>query len=284
MIAVLAPVAGVALGAAIEDVKQCSEDVTLHVAAAPEIAEVLDAHAKEWSSTAPPVDGTCVTVAVKAVDSPSMASAFARANDTKVDVGDAKLTEPTLPDVWVPESFTWLARFGGDLDKVFNERIDSVAESPVGLAVSQQAATDSQGIMSLNDTALAPGDPRADPASLALFMTGAVDSASTLDITAEGAKVMSQAAVTIYNAAHPDDPLVFMEPQPNLPRFEYPYVTTKTADAATNRAADAFRSSLLDVGFTNYLADRGLIIAGPYPQMPDEKLVDQAIKDWKSKS
>jgi hypothetical protein len=279
MIAVLAPVAGVALGAAIDEVKQCRENVTLTVAAAPEIAPVLTDHAQSWSATAPPTDGTCVTVKVSAVDSPSMASAYAKRYDAEVDVGAAHVADVELADVWVPESLTWLARLGGDLDGAFNPRFDSVAESPVGFGVTQEQAKNPQQMI-LAETPVNAADPRVDAASLELAMTAQRNQRAEVSYDPEGATVMSQAAVTEYNVQHPDKPLIFTEPQPMLSRFEYPYVTQSNMDDQTTRASDAFRSSLLSNDFTQRLPKHGLLIAGPYPQLPDPKLVESALKSW----
>ena len=273
MIAVLAPVAGVALGSAIGDVKDCSDTASLTVMAAPEIAPTLAAQAADWSGTA--VNGLCVTVEVTAVDSASVADAFATATATPVDVGDAEITPVELPDVWVPESLTWPVRLAGTGS--FADRIESVAESPVGLAVTP-AQADGPDAISLAEHPVPSADPRSDAAALLVLMSDAHNHRTDAPDGVGDVPVMSQAAVSAHNREHPDDRLVFLDARPSLPRFEYPYVTMRDASADRARAADAFRSSLLTAAFVDRLTMDGFIEAGPYPQPPDIELIEQAIE------
>lgn len=281
LVAVLAPVAGVALGAAIDDVKECTEHVPVTVMASKEMSPVLTAHAKKWMKTADPVEGSCGDITVKTVDSASVATAIATENDAKIDVGDAKVKKVKTPDVWVPESTTWLSRLGGDLDGAINDQIDSVAESPVGLAVTQEESKNLQG-QSLMDMGVSNDDPYTDPASLQLLMSASSDRTG-FDVKkdSKGAKIMSQSQMIMDNQHKSSaERLIFQEAQPSLEHLDYPYVTFSDADAATKRVSDAFQSSLLAKGFTDRLPQYGLQSAAPYPKVPAKKDVDAALETW----
>ncbi|MGH8791995.1 MAG: substrate-binding domain-containing protein [Stackebrandtia sp.] len=284
MAAVLAPVAGVALASAIDDVRECQDDLTLTVDAAPEIAPVLDEYAQEWSPS--PVEGSCVTVEVAAVDSASTAAAYAKAHDIDFDVGDAETASVELPDVWVAESPVWIARLGGDVEGMFSERIDSVAESAVGLAVpadSESGEEDPGDVLNLADTDIAPVDPHADAAILTLMMGPEADPEAVFTPTFDddGAVPMSAAAVAAHNMQNPEEPLRFLGPQPPPEPFTYPYLMTDGIDSDTAAAANEFRSSLLSSEFTGGLGEYDLSPAGPYPDIPDVETVDAALAAWK---
>lgn len=279
MVAVLAPVAGVALGSAIGDVNQCRETVALDVAAAPEIAPVLTEHAADWSAAAKPSQGTCVTVSVTAVDSASMAVAYAEAGGTELDVGDAEIEPVELPDVWVPESLIWAVRLGDGLDELLSDRMDPVAASPLGFGIDQNQTEGVFEGMLLQDATVAVNDPRSDVASLALLLT-AQEHGVDLKTDSSGAVPMSAAAVTAHNRAADGTQLAFVSPQPTIASFEYPYIAWSNQDSALKRGVEVFRSSLLTNGFTDRLTEHNLQIAGPYPSMPDAEAVAAAVDDW----
>lgn len=279
MVAVLAPVTGVALASAIGDVNQCRETVALEVAAAPEIAPVLREHAADWSSAARPSQGTCVSVTVTAVDSASVAVAYANAAGVELDVGDAQIQPVELPDVWIPESLLWPARLGGDLGGRLSDRIDPVAASPVGFSVGGEQLDAAFEGMPLDTVAVSLSDPRSDTASLALLVT-AQEYGLSLRNDSDGVTPMSAAGVTALNMADDDRGLTFVSPQPNVVAFEYPYIAWSGETGATKRGVEVFRSSLLTDAFTDRLTQYNLQIAGPYPAMPDIEVIDRALADW----
>ena len=278
MVLVLAPVAGVALGTAIEGANACSDKVELTVAAAPEIAPVLKTHAKQQADKVTS-EGICVDATVVPADSASMAVAMAEANGSEIDVGDAAVEKVEIPDVWVPESTVWLTRLTGNLNGALDERIDSVAEAPVGLAIKHGEADQETGV-SLTSTDVATSDPRSDAASMAVYLASSTNKGVSLTSNPDGAKVMSQTALTQHNK-NSDEKLMFVEPFPQLAPFEYPYVPYNTETADLQASTDAFRSSLLSNGFSNILASNGLRSPSPYLEFPDADSVDEALKAYK---
>ncbi len=279
MIAVLAPVAGVALGSAIGDVNQCRETVAVNIAAAPDIAPVLTEHATDWSTRSRPTQGTCVTVTVSAVDSAHMAVAYAEAGGIDIDVGDIDTEPVAVPDVWIPESLLWPARLGGDMNGQLSDRMDPVAASPLGFGVQHdQSNTAFEGI-TIQDAPVALKDPRTDVASLALLLTARQHEVD-IDTDPDGVPPMSAASVTAHNRTTNDDPLTFVSPQPSPPSFEYPYIAWSYQSGALQRGVEAFRSSLLTNGFTDRLTEYNLQIAGPYPSMPNSEAVMDIVDNW----
>ncbi|TQL77014.1 extracellular solute-binding protein [Stackebrandtia endophytica] len=281
MLAVLAPVTGVALASAIGDVNQCRETVALEVAAAPEIAPVLREHAADWSSAARPSQGTCVSVTVTAIDSVSVAMAYANAAGLDLDVGDAQIQPVELPDVWIPESLLWPARLGGDLGGRLSDRIDPVAASPVGFGVDDAQLDAVFEGTPLDTVAVSLSDPRYDTASLALLMV-AQEYGISLRNDADGVTPMSAAEVTAQRLAGNESGPTFVSPQPNVATFEYPYIAWSDDTGATKRGVEVFRSSLLTNAFTDRLTQYNLQVAGPYPAMPDVEVIERALADWRS--
>jgi hypothetical protein len=283
MAAVLASVTGVALGSVIEGVKDCDRHVTLHMSAAADIAPVLGKHAKQWSHTADPVDGACVTVDVTAQDSASVAMALARKYSAAFDIGKAKTTDVRVPDVWVPESMTWLARLGGDLGGHLNPHVGSVAESVLGLAVTKKTDGAGESTM-LQNAKVDPSDPRADAGALALLLESNENKTAQVKYKPGSATVMSKAAYDLYMAKHPGSKLEFVNTNPSLPPFEYPFITQAKMDKTLDDAGDAFLSSMLSDEFTNSLGKYGFTKAGPYPQKVDPKAVSKVLDAWDASS
>jgi len=120
----------------------CSGEVPLALAAAPEIAPAIQAAADEWMSTGAAVDGTCVKVVVEASDSVDVAAAVAGKHGASLSgVGQASGTA-TTPDVWVPDSSTWLVRLTSGGAAAFDPGNGaSVARSPVVVAMPEPVAT-----------------------------------------------------------------------------------------------------------------------------------------------
>ena len=118
----------------------CSGEVRISVAAAPEIAPAVAAAADRWTKTSPKVDGECVKIDVTAVASPDAAAAIMQDHGTKLDgVGQADGTVQ-VPQVWVPDSSTWLQRMRAVRDDVVPTAAPSIARSPVVLAMAEPTA------------------------------------------------------------------------------------------------------------------------------------------------
>ncbi|MER5702712.1 substrate-binding domain-containing protein [Micromonospora sp. NPDC002296] len=124
----------------------CSGQVRLTVAASPELAPAVRAEAAGWVADGAAVDGTCITVDVSAVASVDVAAAVASKHGVQLPgVGQVSGTAVT-PDVWVPDSSTWLLRLksaGATAFAPSNGR--SIARSPVVVAVPEPVASSRLG-------------------------------------------------------------------------------------------------------------------------------------------
>ncbi|WDZ84971.1 VWA domain-containing protein [Micromonospora cathayae] len=120
----------------------CSGQVELTVAAAPEIAPAVQAAAGQWVADGAAVGGTCITVNVAAQDPVEVAAAVAGKHGvTLAGVGQASGTAIT-PDVWVPDSSTWLLRLKNSGATAFEPgNGESIARSPVVVAMPEPVAT-----------------------------------------------------------------------------------------------------------------------------------------------
>src|SRR5690606_34931269 len=143
--------------------------------------------------------------------------AYAKKYSADIDLGDAKITDVDLPDVWVPESMSWLTRLGGDLDgKLAAEEVSSVAESRVGLAIPKSKQRDDPAPGTWSEATVDLGDPRNDSAALALAMVTAKEAKSVPRTGSDGLKVVSNSQLQLHNQKNPDDEWVFAEPSPPL--------------------------------------------------------------------
>src|SRR4051812_14039919 len=90
--------------------KKCTGQVKLTVAAATEIAPAVDKVAQQWVTDGAAVGDTCIVVAVSGVNSVTMAAAIAGQHKVALaGVGSAP-GAVAVPDVWIPDSSTWLLR------------------------------------------------------------------------------------------------------------------------------------------------------------------------------
>ncbi|MEU3456360.1 substrate-binding domain-containing protein [Micromonospora sp. NPDC006766] len=120
----------------------CSGRIELSVAATPEIQPVIKAAADKWVADGAAVDKTCVAVTVTAAEPVDVAAAVAsRHGATLSGVGQASGTMVT-PDIWVPDSSTWLLRLkSGGATAFAPGNGASIAHSPVVLAMPEPVAT-----------------------------------------------------------------------------------------------------------------------------------------------
>src|SRR3954470_24849506 len=88
----------------------CSGQIKLSVAAATEIAPAVDQAAQQWVADGANVGGTCVGIAVTAVNPATMAAAVARDHKVALTGLGAAPASVVVPDVWIPDSSTWLLR------------------------------------------------------------------------------------------------------------------------------------------------------------------------------
>jgi Ca-activated chloride channel homolog len=135
----------------------CSGEIRLNVAAAPEIAPAMRQVAESWAASASAPGGQCVAVDVTAVASADVALAVANGGGVVV-AGLTPLTAPAspapsgsaapaaaakaaaVPDVWVPDSSTWLVRLRAAGPNLVPPTAPSIARSPVVLAMPEPVA------------------------------------------------------------------------------------------------------------------------------------------------
>ena len=113
----------------------CAEPaVTLVVSASPSHTEVLSRAADEWHQTGPAVGERCAKVVVEPIPSSFAAATLSPGWDEEQD--------GSRPDVWAPESSTWLAVAGArpDAADLLPAAPPSLASSPVVLAMQRPMA------------------------------------------------------------------------------------------------------------------------------------------------
>ncbi|NES15567.1 MULTISPECIES: VWA domain-containing protein [Micromonospora] len=120
----------------------CSGKIQLSVAATPEIAPAVKGAADQWVADGAAVGGTCIAVNVVSSESVDVAAAVASKHGaTLAGVGQASGTVVT-PDVWVPDSSSWLLRLkSGGATAFAPTNGASIARSPVVVAVPEPVAT-----------------------------------------------------------------------------------------------------------------------------------------------
>ena len=120
----------------------CSGRIELSVAATPEIAPAVRAAADQWVADGAAVGETCIAVNVAAAEPVDVAAAVASKHGaTLAGVGQASGTAVT-PDVWVPDSSTWLLRLkSGGATAVAPANGASIARSPVVVALPEPVAS-----------------------------------------------------------------------------------------------------------------------------------------------
>ncbi len=118
----------------------CGGQARLTVAAAPEIAPAVRAAADAWMVDGGSADGTCASVDVTAVLPVEVAAAItSRQGVPLAGVGPAS-GATQVPDVWVPDSSTWLLRLQQAAPGLVPAQAPSVARSSVVVAVPEPIA------------------------------------------------------------------------------------------------------------------------------------------------
>ncbi|MCW6006528.1 substrate-binding and VWA domain-containing protein [Micromonospora sp. CPCC 205371] len=119
---------------------RCSGEVKLAVAAPVEIAPAVRSTADKWADEGGDVDGTCVIVSVAEVNPVDMAAAVAADHGIGLaGVGGASGTT-VIPDVWLPDSSTWLVRLKAAAPGFTPTDEASIARSPVVAAMPEPVA------------------------------------------------------------------------------------------------------------------------------------------------
>ncbi|MET0424556.1 MAG: VWA domain-containing protein [Actinoplanes sp.] len=118
----------------------CTGSVRLTVAAAAEIAPAIDQTAQKWVADGANINGTCIAVAVSPVNSATMAAAIAGEHKVTLTGLGAAPESVKVPDVWVPDSSTWLLRLKSEAPGFQPTDGKPIAQSPVVLAMPRPIA------------------------------------------------------------------------------------------------------------------------------------------------
>jgi hypothetical protein len=119
----------------------CSGQLRLTVAGAAEIVPAVQAAAAQWSGGGAEVDNVCVTVDVTSAESADVTAALAAKHGISLTgVGQASGTT-AVPDVWVPDSSSWLLRLTAAASGFTPSSISPVARSPIVLAMPEPVAS-----------------------------------------------------------------------------------------------------------------------------------------------
>ncbi|MEU7908747.1 substrate-binding domain-containing protein [Actinoplanes sp. NPDC049118] len=137
-VAVVAVVAGVRLGISGLSGAECSGEVRLAVAAAPDVAPAVRAEAEAWTSEKAEVDGVCVRIDVEAAD-PADVTALLSTKQRAALTGAGR-TGVNVPDVWISDSGTWLQRLRSAAPSLAFTEEGSIALSPVVIAMPEPTA------------------------------------------------------------------------------------------------------------------------------------------------
>ncbi|MQA26588.1 MAG: hypothetical protein GEU94_14235 [Micromonosporaceae bacterium] len=132
---------GVAVWAVAEPA--CDGHLRLTVAASPDIAPAVRESGRRWQRQQPRIGGRCVKLRVRAADPARVAAVAGQKLGGDLDVAGAHVSpsaDPDLPDAWLPDSSSWLARLRGIDRAAIPAFAPPIAMSPVVLALPEPAA------------------------------------------------------------------------------------------------------------------------------------------------
>ena len=119
---------------------RCSGSIKLSVAAATEIAPAVERAAQQWSTNGANVNGTCVAVTVTGVNPATTAAAVALKHGVALTGLGGASKSAAIPDVWLPDSSTWLLRLRSEASGFVPTDGRSIAQSPVVVAMPEPVA------------------------------------------------------------------------------------------------------------------------------------------------
>ncbi|GAA3962107.1 substrate-binding domain-containing protein [Actinoplanes auranticolor] len=141
-LAVVAVVAGARIAVGQLGGAECSGQVRLSVAAAPEIATAVQQSAAEWVAGKADIEGTCVAIDVRAADPADVAAVLGAQQKVSLTGAGAPRSGLTPPDVWISDSRTWLQRLRAAAPQFAITDEGSLAMSPVVMALPDPVAED----------------------------------------------------------------------------------------------------------------------------------------------
>ncbi|WP_112136781.1 hypothetical protein [Glycomyces dulcitolivorans] len=263
LLAVFAPVTAYTLNAAIAHVQSCGTEVELTVAAAPEIAAVLDEFIAAGGGAPSRGSDVCADITVQAV-----------AGNAVQDSG---------ADVWIPETGLWRnlpasategASGTGGLADQWEVLQESTASSAVGIALPEGESTDQ---VLPDETEVALQDPRQHAASLMWIIIFGVD-----EYTVEGGDgppVMSAPEVAAHNGSGGE---ILQAPAgaAQVAQFEYPMLARADLGEDEREAAQNLLRSYGSDQYTELLAQHGLTPGIPQPSPSSTEVIEAALRSW----
>jgi Ca-activated chloride channel homolog len=118
----------------------CSGQAPLTVAAAPEIADAVKDAVAQLVTDGAEINGACVAIEVTSADPADVAAAIAAPHGVTLNGVGLPSGNIMIPDVWIPDSVTWLARVGSNVPDFKPGESQSIARSPVVVAMPEPIA------------------------------------------------------------------------------------------------------------------------------------------------
>jgi hypothetical protein len=292
-------VVGFAVFLVLHPAASCADSVAVRVSASPDIAPALRDAANAFVDDRPNVNGKCITISIAAAIPANVASSLTVFSGAGIDVAAKPAPTPTeeeLPAVWVPDSTAWLRRVATVDRSIFVDDAQTIASSPVVLAMPDVAAkaigwpgqplkaTVLKQLLQAGGSGIKLGiaEPRRETASLAATMLlgdvlasredelpglvktfrSVVHEASTADLlnamgTSLTAAPASEQAVIAFDTANPSAQLAGVPFDPAGPALDYPYAIRAGIDSDVAAAAHLFRAALTSQEYVQYLAKYG---------------------------
>ncbi|THV41855.1 hypothetical protein [Glycomyces buryatensis] len=259
LLAIFAPVTVYTLNAAIAHVQSCGTETSLTVAAAPELAPVLERFIAEGGGAPSRGSDVCADFTVTAVDSAA--------------IGEAEA------DVWIPETELWLGLPEAGLADQWEVLEPSTASSAVGLALP---VGEDPNAITPEDSDVALDDPRQDAGSLMWIVMFGVDQDTVDGAEADGAyPVMSAPEVAMHNTEEGDD-LQVPSGAAQVGQFEYPMLVSAGLGDDKREAAANLVRSYGSPEYDDLLTQNGFGMALPEPPRRGDTAVETALASWDS--
>lgn len=138
-VAVVAVLGGVRFGLDRTAGTRCAGEIRLSVAVSPDIAPAVRGTVDDWPQGIA-VAGSCVAVDLRSTDPVDVAAALGEQQGVSLTGVGAARGSAAAPDVWIPDSATWLVRLRSAAPTFAFTEEGSVALSPVVVAMPEPVA------------------------------------------------------------------------------------------------------------------------------------------------
>jgi Ca-activated chloride channel family protein len=118
----------------------CDREVRLSVAAATEVARAVQQAAKTWTDGGADINGSCIRVDVTPVNPATVAAAVGTRHGVALTGLGQAGGAVDIPDVWIPDSSTWLQRLASEASGFVPTDGRSIAQSPVVVGMPEPIA------------------------------------------------------------------------------------------------------------------------------------------------